>query len=593
MPRLDTGAMHEWILLANVYAGHVNEVKKWLKFSNVNVNEIKTLKDDNTALHLAVRCYIEETDRKRQNNYLKIVELLLNQAADINICNKCGKSAVEDALLRGDINLIQLLIKQKSTRQNYQNLFFNSFYEILQNQTTYCLVDIDYLILLFFTVRIENEKGFKMILDEKPSLNVDFYLTYTNRRIIHYVIDRGTCNMIKNLVDHGCDIDSLDDKGSSPLHNAIVSKQTDKVLCLLKFGASVNLENRHGETALHLAVFQSNLEVTKKLLDMGIDVNIKSKVTKVTPLHLAVNQIVEKNNEIVKLLLENGADLNAGDYLGVTPFHTACLKGDSSIILQCLKFGVNLYSKCDLGNNALYYASQNRNNKIDAIKILLQYEFDVNSIIFSNYTLLQIVVCSKHFGFVRDSYYGDLIECLLEYNADVNVQDKRGDTPLSFALSKSSLLNNVVKLLVANLALRITKKSKVCEKNQKFIENGVVYAFYTNCILEISQMKMKISSNSNALYLDFLTKNIQKASAYFRNEEIVDCLKSSDLKCFPIYGSLLKRKMEHAETRALLLQEATIIFYNNIIRDLPGIILDHIFSYMNEIELRFLVEDFS
>jgi ankyrin repeat protein len=61
-----------------------------------------------------------------------------------------------------------------------------------------------------------------------------------------------------------------------------------------------------GETALHLAAGEGHLEIVKLLLEHGADVNAKTAYE--TALHLAAG---EGHLEIVKLLLEHGADVNA------------------------------------------------------------------------------------------------------------------------------------------------------------------------------------------------------------------------------------------------------------------------------------------
>ena len=59
------------------------------------------------------------------------------------------------------------------------------------------------------------------------------------------------------------------------------------------------------------------------MLNEHVDVNICATNGK-TPLHYA------REPELVKLLLNNGAKINAVDYNGNTPLHTVCLEKDTS-----------------------------------------------------------------------------------------------------------------------------------------------------------------------------------------------------------------------------------------------------------------------
>lgn len=61
------------------------------------------------------------------------------------------------------------------------------------------------------------------------------------------------------------------------------------------------------ETALHEASGKGHMEVVKLLLERGADVHAKEKNDE-TPLHVATGR---GHTEIVKLLLERGADVHA------------------------------------------------------------------------------------------------------------------------------------------------------------------------------------------------------------------------------------------------------------------------------------------
>jgi ankyrin repeat protein len=88
----------------------------------------------------------------------------------------------------------------------------------------------------------------------------------------------------------------------------------------------VNACNSEGDNGLHCVVRRGDLSAAKALIDAGIDVN-KAGDLGYTPLHVAC---MEGNAEMVKLLIEKGADifaLNEGD----APFATARLAGHDQI----------------------------------------------------------------------------------------------------------------------------------------------------------------------------------------------------------------------------------------------------------------------
>jgi uncharacterized protein len=97
----------------------------------------------------------------------------------------------------------------------------------------------------------------------------------------------------------------------------------------------VNTFSEDGFTPLGLAAFFGHLEIVRYLLSINADVNIRANNNfRVMPLHSAV---ASKNYEIVKLLLEYGADPNAKQQQDITPIHQAADNGDLEMIKLLLK----------------------------------------------------------------------------------------------------------------------------------------------------------------------------------------------------------------------------------------------------------------
>jgi ankyrin repeat protein len=90
--------------------------------------------------------------------------------------------------------------------------------------------------------------------------------------------------------------------------------------------SDINATNEVGDNALHCVIVWGDYEAAKILLAHGINVNQKGE-DGYTPLHDACSF---GHKEIVRLLLENGADLFART-AGDLPFTTARLSGQNEI----------------------------------------------------------------------------------------------------------------------------------------------------------------------------------------------------------------------------------------------------------------------
>ena len=131
----------------------------------------------------------------------------------------------------------------------------------------------------------------------------------------------------------------LIDRGA-PLsfHDACAAGVNDLARRMLRDDPS--LLNRHsddGYPPLGLAIFFGNRELAKVLVDEGADVNTPSaNAQKVAPLHAAAAVC---DLEMMRILLDRGADPDARQQMGYTPLHTAASRGDIEMAKLLLSYG--------------------------------------------------------------------------------------------------------------------------------------------------------------------------------------------------------------------------------------------------------------
>lgn len=137
------------------------------------------------------------------------------------------------------------------------------------------------------------------------------------------------------------------------------------------------------------ACANGNEAEVKKIIKSGkVDINKKAISNGPTPLMIACER---KKSETVKLLLDNGADVN-------------------------IKMGMDY--------TALFYAIENS----EIVKILLDHDADVNVKTYNGRTALLL---SSWFGYYKT------VEVLLQFKAEVNISDNDGKTALDKAVEKN------------------------------------------------------------------------------------------------------------------------------------------------------------
>jgi hypothetical protein len=124
------------------------------------------------------------------------------------------------------------------------------------------------------------------------------------------------------------------------------NKFNDKVKILNKYQSTylfpeiTSLEEQSKRTFLQAVIMAGNNELARLLIEKGIDINQCDKYEN-TPLHIAVSC---NNKEIIELLLEAGADCNITNYNYETPLHTAAYNNYKDIIKLLIEKGANPYA---------------------------------------------------------------------------------------------------------------------------------------------------------------------------------------------------------------------------------------------------------
>lgn len=145
---------------------------------------------------------------------------------------------------------------------------------------------------------------------------------------------------------HNADVEARNRSANTPLHEALTSCSTNTVMLLLRLHANVNVSGHLNRTPLHLAAQRNQIKIVELLLGMYADVNTQDGDGR-TALHHAVDPRSPGRRgfpllALVRLLIVNGAPLDATDLEGQSALHLAVKYGYIEIVRALIEAGASL-----------------------------------------------------------------------------------------------------------------------------------------------------------------------------------------------------------------------------------------------------------
>lgn len=178
-------------------------------------------------------------------------------------------------------------------------------------------------------------------------------------------VKRDDDQAVVKLLGLGFDGNVRDPKGEHALHLA-VREPSPKVINALLGWPKVDVEPRNAqdESPLMLACIKGLGSVAARLVAQGADINKPGW----TPLHYASTS---GHLEIMRLLLDKHAYIDAASPNGSTPLMMASMYGTSSAVKLLLESGADPLIKNELGLTAIDFAQ--RANRTDSVGLIAAF----------------------------------------------------------------------------------------------------------------------------------------------------------------------------------------------------------------------------
>lgn len=374
--------------------GHLAVVKYLVENLGANVNSkfSKNPKKGNPIL-------LEAADK----GHLAIVQYLVSKGANVNLAGRCGYPALYDSAN----DTIWDYLKPKTKGLNTSLAFINAARRGNLGQVKSFLEQL-------------KQEG-KNMNDIKVNANDYFCETSALVEASYY----GHLAVVKFLVENGANVNSFvksssDSNKTIALISASFNGHLEVVQFLVENGADINYSRNR---ALEIAAEQGHLAVVRYLVSRGADVKM-----------IMLSSVAKNGHlEVVKYLVSQGADIRGA-------LHGAISRGDLEFVKYILSQGIDItkdsgYIKTHkLGDYSPIKTQAEKNqylaNIVEITRLLIANGAKVGE--------SDLIGAVKPAQYERDRYiyshFFEVVKMLVNNGANVNYQNRRGETALMFAV---------------------------------------------------------------------------------------------------------------------------------------------------------------
>ncbi|WP_263078334.1 ankyrin repeat domain-containing protein [Endozoicomonas sp. Mp262] len=404
------------------------------------------------------------------NGHSEIVELLLQGQANISFVDEQGCTALIWAAINNYEKIMDILISHSSGLTdplaflNTTNLYGNT--ALMTAACNGMLQTVEKLITQGVNIEISN---------------------YIGSRALHLAVKEGRYETVKVLLENKANPNARDSMGATPLHYACSKKNNNKMITLLlDHQANASLTDKLGASPLLLAamhdigslqitydqcirgkqvIFITRIAITKPLQHLNfLQSHMENKgsfcfelTRKANPL-LNIATYYSIKNALKKVRFKDSADITIhrkGSGSKLAPIHCAVL-GDNIEIFKtvlCNTRNIDVPGRVTRKFSSPLLLAVELNKKEHVTQLLSHTPKPNINIKAGNLKNTPLHIATE-------MNLIDMVELLVNHQADVNAKNRRKKTPLHIALERKSSPKIIKKLLDAGADITILKHAE-------------------------------------------------------------------------------------------------------------------------------------
>lgn len=451
-------------------------IEKLITFG-LNVNACSS--DSMTPLHLAA---IYLPTNKAGNEHEATIKTLLKLGANPNLKGGTKEQTV----------LHIIAGKASSSSLGALNLILEASLDELRIEA-----DSEGNIPLFEAIKAGNEGGVQDLLSKLTREQLYFKRVFDGNHAIHMSILQKDIEILKLIMDCGCNLDLKNSKGQTALHVASELKLEEfvrllcasgadpdvqdnenksplavatvkghqKIMDILseKFKASVMYRTKDGSTLMHLAASALNSSAALGFIKKGIPIHMPNKEG-VKCIHVAS---IKGHVEVVKAIVGKGASVDSRTKDGFTPLHLGVKFGKYDLVETLLGLGAELQLKAlKGGQTALHLATQLIDGE-EIVELLIRSGADVDAVDDNQETSLHSASRARNVK---------AVQLLLDDGVKLDLQNKFGENVLHICVKESNL--ELIEVIIHHIVTKrhVFEAKKLINQTNNKGESSLHYA---------------------------------------------------------------------------------------------------------------------